>query len=314
MGTCGSILEPSEAGLPQFWLPLVAWYPRFMKKLIIGCGYLGQRVANAWLTKQDEVWALTRSPERAETWLKAGIRPVLGDVNDPNVLADFREPQIDTLVYAVGWDRSSGKSQREVYVAGLENVLRAIGSRVRRLIYISSTSVYGQDDGSVVDEDSPCEPLAENGQVCLEAERVLRRACPQANILRLAGIYGPGRLVARVEALRAGTPLTGNPEAWLNMIHVDDAVQAVQACEQRGPLEATYLVADDEPLPRSAFYAAVCRRVGAPAPTFAPDSTSPRGNKTMNKRCSNSRLHTELRVELLYPTIEQGLDAVLPRT
>lgn len=283
-----------------------------MKKLIIGCGYLGQRVAKAWLNNPDEVWALTRSPERGETWRSSGIRPVLGDVNDPNVLAGFPEPQIDTLLYAVGWDRSSGKSQREVYVAGLENVLRAVGPRVRRVIYISSTSVYGQDDGSVVDEDSPCEPLAENGQVCLEAERVLRRACPQANILRLAGIYGPGRLVARVEALRAGTPLTGNPEAWLNMIHVEDAVQAVQACEQHGRPAATYLVADDQPLPRSAFYAAVCQRINAPMPTFAPDSTAPRGNRTLNKRCSNLRLRTELGVDLLYPTIEQGLDAVLP--
>jgi len=173
-----------------------------LRKLVIGCGYLGQRVARRWLAQGDSVVALTRSEARARSFHESGIEPVIGDVTDPATLAGL--PEVDTLLYAVGLDRGSGQSQREVSVGGLENVLGRMAGRVRRILYISSTSVYGQNDGEWVDETSECRPESENGKVCLDAEDLLRDRVPDANILRLAGIYGPGRLVARIEALRAG--------------------------------------------------------------------------------------------------------------
>jgi len=232
------------------------------RKLIIGCGYLGRRIAQRWIAQGDAVFALTRSTDRAREFRESGIEPIVGDVTDPASLATL--PEVDALIFAVGLDRGSGRSQREVYVGGLGNVLDRVACGVPRFIYISSTSVYGQNAGEWVDESSDCRPESENGKVGLDAEQLLRSRIPEANILRPAGIYGPGRLVARIAAIRAGLTLAGNPDAWLNLIHVDDAVTAILACERRGAPGATYLVCDDEPVRRMEYYQLLAWLIGAP--------------------------------------------------
>lgn len=287
-----------------------------MRKLIIGCGYLGRRVAAAWREQGDTVAALTRSPEHAAELRATGIEPLLGDVTRPESLDSL--PEAETVLYAVGFDRAAGKSMREVYVGGLGNVLERLAGKVRRFLYVSSTSVYGQNAGEWVDEDSPCEPARENGVVCREAEtlvqdsfRPLEAGGGRANVLRLAGIYGPGRMLRRVESVQSGEPLAGNPEAFLNLIHVDDAVQAVLACEERGQPTRTYLVADGEPLTRREYYTLLAGLLGAPAPAFAESGENVRMGPGLNKRCRNRRLREELQVELEYPTAAEGLPQAL---
>ncbi len=261
------------------------------------------------------MYALTRSPERAEEFRQAGLIPIVGDITNPATLPEF--PEVDSLLYAVGLDRGSGQSQRDVYVGGLANVLPRIAGRVRRAIYISSTSVYGQNAGEWVDEFSECRPVAANGRVCLEAERLFQDAFPSSNILRLAGIYGPGRLVARIESLRAGIAPEGNAEGWLNLIHVDDAVAAVLACEQHAAPGATYLVSDNKPCLRREYYSLLAELIGAPAP-FPPLARGGQGGSrgiatassdvaNLNKRCDNRRLEEELQVDLRFPDIQSGL-------
>src|SRR5262245_35823278 len=141
------------------------------RKLIIGCGYLGRRVARRWIAQGETVFALTRSAERAGEFRGSGIEPIVGDVTDPASLAELTA--VETALYAVGFDRDSGKSIREVYVCGLENLLNRDAGKIRRFLYISSSSVYGQNSGEWVDESSDCRPESENGRVCLEAEQVL---------------------------------------------------------------------------------------------------------------------------------------------
>lgn len=311
-----------------------------MRKLIVGCGYLGRRVAARWLAQGDEVQAVTRSTEHADHLRELGIRPIVGDVLQPETLRAL--PDCDTLLYAVGRDRNSGHSQHEVYVDGLNNVLQSLNGRVGRLIYISSTSVYGQNQGEWVDEDSPCQPTSSNGQVCLAAEQTVWKYFSQgqpavatpsnsatgpdgrvtdsrmpggrvtsgiAHILRLAGLYGPQRLIARIASLKAGTPLTGEPSAWLNLIHVEDAAAAVVACEARVTSRSTYVVADDLPIERQAYYAAVARLVGAPEPRFEERGVGE--TPALNKRCRNARVREELGLSLQFPDIHAGLiDAV----
>ena len=169
------------------------------------------------------------------------------------------------MLFAVGFDRNAGESKSDVYVNGLENTLRVISKRIRRFLYISSSSVYGQIGGETVDETSACEPRTEGGRICLQAEAVVGRffpptsafgkiADPTANILRCAGLYGPGRLLRRISQLRDREPIAGSPLAFLNLVHIDDAVSAVIGCEQHGKPGATYLVSAGESLTRRNYY------------------------------------------------------------
>lgn len=285
-----------------------------MRNLVIGCGYLGQRVATAWRSRGDDVHALTRSDDRARAFAQLGYSPIIGDVLQPETLKAL--PTADTVLYAVGFDRTAAATKRAVYVDGLNNVLNELAGRCGKLIYISSTSVYGQDSGEFVDESSPAEPNEENGRICLDAETLVREFAASTRpsstiILRLAGIYGPARLIARAEQLRSGQQLSGNPQAWLNLIHVEDGVQAVLAAGACRLSEATYLVCDDRPLHRADFYSAVAERVGAPVPSFYPLADNSAEKSRFNKRCVNRRLRDELLVNLRYPTISEGL-ASLP--
>ena len=278
-----------------------------MRNLIVGCGYLGRRVADIWMQHGLHVAALTRSLARGQELSVAGIEPCLGDVLRPDLLQAL--PEAHTVLYAVGYDRQASAGMREVYVAGLRNVLAQVAGRVERFLYVSSTSVYGQSQGEWVDEESACVPARENGRVCLDAEQVLSEF-PQVPsiVLRSAGLYGPGRLLSRLESLRAGEPLPGNPQAWLNLIHVEDAARAAIACGG-GPLSrGLYLLCDDRPVRRAEYYASLAALSGAPPPRYAEAAGEV---ADLNKRCSNQKLRRELGLELRYPSITEGLPASL---
>jgi nucleoside-diphosphate-sugar epimerase len=283
-----------------------------MSKLVIGCGYLGHRVASLWRNAGESVFAVTRSASRAEVWHSEGLQPIIADVTDRASLANL--PSVDTVLYAVGRDRGASHSMRDVYVDGLSALLDALPSGVGRLIYISSTSVYGQQDGSWIDEDSPCEPVTESGRICLEAEQLLEchRLGARACILRLAGIYGPDRIPRR-EALARPEPLAVSSDAYLNLIHVDDAVTVIDAVARHAAPATRYLVADGHPVIRADFYAHLAALCGLSAPRFTAPADEGRASArgATNKRASNRRLLAQLKPNLNYPTYREGLAAVL---
>lgn len=270
-----------------------------MSVLIIGCGYLGLRAARAWLAAGRQVFALTRG--RADELRGHGIEPVVGDVLNPVSLATL--PRTDTVLYAVGMDRTAGKSMREVYVQGVRNVLGALGST--RLLYISSTSVYGQTDGSWVDEASPTEPLEESGKVVLEAEQALRHDCPHSIILRFAGIYGPGRVLRKASLLK-GEPVPGEGERYVNLIHVDDGVRAVLAAEAKAEPGETFLIADDTPPTRRELFTRTAALIGAPVPVFDGG-----GGVEANRRVRNTKAKHRLGFQPVHASIQSGLSASL---
>ncbi|MEQ8788930.1 MAG: SDR family oxidoreductase [Pirellulaceae bacterium] len=287
-----------------------------MSKLIFGCGYLGSRVASLWLDAGHTVSAVTRSQDRAAEFRARGLRPIVADVTTPETLQAL--PDADTLLFAVGFDRGAGKSIREVYVEGLRAVLDALPTTVGRILYISSTGVYGQRDEQWVDEDSPCEPTREGGKACLAAEQLLRQhpLGDRAVILRMAGIYGPGRIPRSADIVR-GTPLPSPSEGYLNLIHVEDAARIVLAAEvlasdARAPLPRTYTVSDGHPVPRRAYYEELARLLDAPPPTFiAPDPDSPAASRAEgSKRVANTRLVAELSPTFAYPSYREGLAAI----
>jgi len=281
-----------------------------MRRLIIGCGYLGRRVAARWISGGDKVFALTRSEQNAAALRDLGVSPVLGDVTDAASLESL--PECDTVLHAVGFDRSASASKREVYVNGLSNVLDRMAGRCGRFIHISSTSVYGQQSGEWVDENSDADSETESGEICIAAERlVLDRfsgdaTSGQGTVLRLSGIYGPDRLLSRIDALKNAQPLPGPEDGWLNLIHVDDAAETVVTCAEAKSLDAVYVVSDDRPIRRGEYYRLLAKLVGAPAPIFDPGSVA-RHSRGINKRCRNRKLRDQLGVQLRYPDIESGL-------
>ena len=279
-----------------------------MKKLILGCGYLGRRVAQAWLEVGHEVLALTRSAKRADAFAACGISPIVGDVTSSLDLTDCDD--LDTVLFAVGFDRSAGKAIRDVYVDGLRRTLDQLPSLPRRFIYISSTGVFAQNDGQWVNEQSICEPVREGGQACLAAEELLRQHAMTSRtiILRLAGIYGPDRL-PKLRDVIAGKPIVASANGYLNLIHVEDAVQIVLAIEQQLTSPELFVVSDGHPVLRGDFYRELARVSDSPPPRFdeplADSSTAFRAST--DKRIDSSRLRERLRFTYRYPSYVEGL-------
>lgn len=284
-------------------------------RLLIGCGYLGARVAETWHRNGDEVEVLTRSGQKAASMHAGGWRAVVGDVGDPRSLLPLgnKSEPIDSLVYAVGHDRAQSATIGEVYAGGLQNVLNALGGRpLGRLIYVSTTGVYGDAEGDWIDEATPPSPGRPGGIASLAAEEVVRqsRYARHAIILRLAGIYGPGRL-PYVDLLRRGEPLQASPDGFLNLIHVVDAAAIVVAFsrgeqERRGPL--VYCVSDGHPVRREQYYRTLAAQLQAPEPRFAPDASDARVLRaTTSKRVRNRKLLDDLGYEFRYPTCREGI-------
>jgi nucleoside-diphosphate-sugar epimerase len=252
------------------------------------------------------VLAITRSPQRAAALRQRGLHPIVADVTRPTTLVELNQLSIDTVLFAVGFDRTSGHSIDEVYVDGLATLLTQLPDSVSRFVYISSTGVYGSSDSEVWTEESPCQPSREGGKACLAAERLLA-ADPlgqRSIILRLAGIYGPGR-VPRPAALLDGTAKLAALGSYLNLIHIDDAVQCVMAAEQQPQLPTTYIVSDGHPVRRRDYYREVLRLANLEPDMIEqmPISAISRGSK----RVSNQKLRLELDVDLRFPNYRDGL-------
>lgn len=297
--------------------------------LIFGCGFLGLRVARSWLACGGTARAVTRPssgsvPEMGPgstglgsgsspkaTQLKAlGVTPVVADLMNPASLREALANQpISRVLYCVGYDRSSPVSKESLYIDGLTNAIEALAGRASRFVYVSSSSVYGQDDGSWVDEDSSTEPDSDGGRTCLRAEQQLRERLPAATILRMSGLYGPERLLVRLDQLKSGEPIGGNPEAWLNLIHGDDAAAACVAALTAPSPSPLYLVSDDQPLRRRDYFEALARRIGAPQPTFSGEPTTRHSGAGLNKRCQNARVKRELGVSWKHPSVTSTNDS-----
>jgi nucleoside-diphosphate-sugar epimerase len=222
-------------------------------------------------------------------------------------------------LWSVGYERETGQAIHTVYVDGLRNLLGILPDSVGRVIYISSTGVYAQTDGTWVNEATECRPTRAGGQACLAAEQLLLQSTWAARtlILRLAGIYGPQRL-PRLRQLQSGQSLDTDPLGLLNLIHVDDAAQVVrQVTDQALPLPRVFLVADGHPVLRGTFYTEVARLWGTPAANFGtapgdvpPGDAAASSRSGSHKRVSSERMQAELGIRLQYPSYREGLAAI----
>ena len=280
-------------------------------RLVVGCGFLGLRVARRWHAAGDRVLGITRSHARAAGLAAEGIVPIVHDVTatapSPDLEALLRAPPVDTVFWAVGFDRASGATHRDVHRGGLGRLLAALPG-APRWILSSSTGVWGDESGGVVDEDTPTNPGRESAAVLVEAERLLHDHPRGPGVaLRFAGLYGPERL-PRLDAIRAGLPIASDPDSWLNLIHGDDAaaiVCAVAAVARPAPL---YVVSDGHPVRRRDWYGCLARATGSPPPTW--DAAAPRA-RAADKRVDPARLFRDVPIELAHPNPLESLERMV---
>ena len=274
-------------------------------RLIVGCGYLGSRVAQRWLAEGSSVWAITRKPARAHELAAAGLQPILADVAGP--LPPL--PRVDTMFWAVGFDRSAAATHRDIHVTGLQRVLDTLPGSPR-IVFSSSTGVWGDTAGESVNEQTPAHPTREAGLTLLEAEQMLSRHRLGPGVaLRFAGLYGPDRL-PRLEDLRAGVPLAADPDSWLNLIHVDDAADVVVRIAAHSAPQPLYGVSDGMPVQRREWYGHLASLTGCPLPSW--DVTAPRA-RGADKRVDSTNVWRDLQATPHYPDAFCGLSAILKR-
>ena len=290
-----------------------------MRILIVGCGYVGLALGRRLSSSGAEVLGLRRQGDPDGAMAAAGIQPLCGDLTQPADLEAI-PGDFDAVVCAVSSSRGGADAYREVYLGGARNLIEwARHRRVGRMVSVSSTSVYSQTDGSWVTEDSPVEPAGETGRLLVATEQVFteahRAGLVATQIVRVAGIYGPGRghLFQQFLAGQARREQSQgqNQGRWINMIHRDDVASALEAVILRGDPGRTYNAVDDEPVLQGAFLEFLAQETGLPLPPVAEPMAGPSTRKrgTTHKRVSNRRLSEELGWKPRFPSYREGYAA-----
>jgi nucleoside-diphosphate-sugar epimerase len=278
-----------------------------LRILIAGCGYVG--IATAKLFRSDgwEVTAWTRSGEISDRQLAKTIRTGAVDLRQG---ADVRQNSFDcdVVVHCASSGGGDANEYRRIYGEGVQNLITAFPEAY--LIFTSSTSVYGQRNGILVDENSPAEPAAEKGKILRQAEeKVLQDS---GTVLRLGGIYGPGRSFLLQTLMAGSASVSPLSNRYINQVHRDDAASAIffLARQKQIPPPRIFNVVDDAPTPRSDILRWLSAELQIPLCHFPPEAARKRGDS--NKRVSNRRLRS-LGWSPAYSSYREGfLRSVLP--
>lgn len=277
-----------------------------MRVLIAGCGYVGSKLAEELVASGHRVHGLRRDPSK----LPDGVIPLKADLSDPASLAQIPR-DVDHVVYAAGAGAREPEAYEQAYVRGPTALLAALeGVALRRVLFVSSTAVYGQNDGGWVDETSPTEPTSFTGQALVRGERALLGGPWPASVLRLSGIYGPGRtwLVRQVEGGQAKVEPEGleGPPRYGNRIHRDDCAGALAHLLGLESVEDIYVGVDHAPAPLAEVYGYVAELLGVDPP--GPGEVG-RG-RGGNKRLRNARL-IESGYTFRVPSYREGYPAIV---
>ena len=289
-----------------------------MRVLIVGCGYVGSPLGTELVRLGHEVFGVTRSDETHAALKSYGIQPLIADVANRQDLERLPRP-FDWIVNTVSSSRGGIEEYRRVYLEGTRHLIDWLGTAPpKKFVYTSSTSVYGQTDGSQVKENSPVEPAGELGKVLLATENLLLEASREkkfpAVILRVAGIYGPERGQLFLQYLKDEARIAGKGERLLNMIHLADVVNCIIAALKNGRGGEIYNAVDDEPVPQIHFFRWLSETLGKNMPPFGDEALLvERKRPVTHKKVLNRKLKMELGYQFRYPTFRQGYSAEIRR-
>ncbi|MDL0432442.1 DUF1731 domain-containing protein [Marinobacter sp. TBZ242] len=285
----------------------IAEHKQTPRILVAGCGKLGGAIAEM-LSRHAEVFGLRRNPAR----IPEGIHPLGADLMEREQVESVLPDNLDIVIYCLTPSSYDEEGYRNAYVRGLENLIAALGPQpLKRLIFVSSSSVYSQDDDSWVDETSPTEPARFSGQMVLEGEQTALNSGIPATVIRFSGIYGPSRQQF-LEAVINGRMDPVSPAPFSNRIHEFDAAAAVSHLVNRAlegkPLDQCYLASDCEPVRLDEVVAWVREQL----PCAAPKPDARKGGRAGSKRCSNKRL-LDSGFHFRYPDFRAGYQELIAR-
>ena len=279
--------------------------------LIAGCGYVGEALGVRLASEGHTVlW-----PAPARTAPAAGHRCRSKPTSPcPRAWSIFRIA-LDTIFYLASPGGAEDALYRSAYVDGQRHLYEALarrGQRPRRVLFASSTAVYGQRDGEWLDESSPTEPVDFRGRRLLEAESLLAKTAFIPGIsVRFGGIYGPRRS-SLIESVRSGRAVVrADAPHYTNRIHRDDCVGVLRHLMQLEAPEPLYLGVDGEPADEAAVLRWLAGVLGAPEPRVVAAALRPRAReRRSSKRCRNDRLLAS-GYRFLYPSFREGYRAIL---
>ena len=286
-----------------------------MRVLIVGCGYVGLPLGTKLVRQGHEVFGLRRSaPEELEA---AGIIPLLADISQTESLAGLPH-DFDWVVNCAASGGGSAEDYRKLYLDGNRNLVAWLAtSPPKKFIYTSSTSVYAQNDGSWVTEESPTQPESATAEILVKTEGSLLASAWNefpAVILRVAGIYGPERGHAFKQFLKGEARIEGDGARFMNMIHRDDLISVIIAALEHGAPGEIYNAADDEPVTQLKFFEWLATRLNRPLPPgVAADGETSRKRGVTNKRVSNAKLRAQLKYQFTFPDFRAGYTAEILR-
>ncbi|WP_035763582.1 SDR family oxidoreductase [Arthrobacter sp. H20] len=274
--------------------------------LIAGCGDLGTEAGLRFAAAGHRVIGWRRSPEKLPADIEGAAVDLTGEL--PRLPVDT-----SIVVLATAADGRTEDAYRAAYLTATTNVLDALdrdGVKAHVLL-VSSTAVYGGEEGEWVDESTPVSPGTATATILASAEDQLRARRPDATILRLSGIYGPGR-TRLIDQLRAGTAVIPEEIQWTNRIHRDDAAEAIVHLTTRvadpGPV---YVGVDNEPVSQGEVLKYLAGEMGLPIPPTGPTTSRSGGTqRSGGKRLSNALL-SATGFDFTYPTFREGYLAVL---
>jgi nucleoside-diphosphate-sugar epimerase len=270
--------------------------------LIAGCGYVGQATADLFHAAGWTVEGWTRSAESAAK-LSAKPYPVYAiNVADRDQVY-ARDGMLDAVIHCASSGGGGLDAYRQVYLNGARSLLdRFAGSKV---IFTSSTSVYGQRDGSWVTEKSETQPARETGRILLETEQLV--LAQGGVVARLAGIYGPGRSALLSKFLAGSAIIDPENDRFINQVHRDDIATALFLLLDRpSPAREIYNVVDDQPILQSECYRWLAAKLNRPIPPMGRSTAAPKRGAS-NKRVSNARLR-HLGWIPRYPTFAEAME------
>ncbi len=278
--------------------------------LIAGCGYVGSALAARLQAAGRSVFTLRRSEHKVAGCV--ALRADLGEVAElSGALCALPAGEALDVCYLAAAGGYQPALYRRAYVAGPRNLLNALATRpLRRVVYASSTAVYGDAEGGWVDETTPARPSAFSGEVLLAGERWIAAARGRHCILRFGGIYGPGRnrLIERILAGEAIAPAAG--PHYQNRIHRDDCAAIVQHVLEIPSPRRLYNAVDDAPVALAEVQQWLCEQLGVDVAGLRPGGGRRQRRPASNKRCLNRRL-TNSGYQLLFADYRSGYASLL---